>query len=96
MAHSDVAFDVKCGRSGEPERFHVGEHLGLEHLAFAPRSSKTTDQLVVDGAPENTECVKCVTLQRGLPSKTTLFFFSTNKFFRKNASDFNTDGSLKN
>lgn len=59
MAHPDVTFDVKGRRPGEPERFHVGEHLGLEHLALAPRSSETADQFVVDGASENDACVKC-------------------------------------
>lgn len=59
VAHPDVTFDVEGRRSGEPERFHVGKHLGLEHLAFAPRSSETADQFVVDGASENDACVKC-------------------------------------
>lgn len=54
MTHADVAFDVERRRPGEPERFHVGKHLGLEHLAFAPRSSETADQLVVDGTSGNT------------------------------------------
>lgn len=53
MTHPDVAFNVKSRRSSEPERFHVSEYLGLEHLAFAPRSSESADQLVVDGAPVN-------------------------------------------
>lgn len=53
MAHTNVAFDVERRRSSESECFHVGKHLGLEHLAFAPRSSETADQLVVHGATGN-------------------------------------------
>lgn len=58
VAHPNVALDVKRRRSGESESFHVSKHLGLEHLALAPRSSETTDQLVVNGATENTKIVK--------------------------------------
>lgn len=50
VTHSDVAFNVKRRWPCEPERFHVGEYLSLKHLAFAPRSSKSADQLIVDGA----------------------------------------------
>jgi len=50
VTHPDVAFNVKRRWPGESERFHVGEHLGFKNLAFAPRSSKSADQLVVDGA----------------------------------------------
>lgn len=60
VTHPYVAFNVKCRGSCKPERFHVSKYLGLEHLAFAPRSSETADQLVVDGASKNDKCVKCV------------------------------------
>lgn len=51
MTHSDVTFNVKRRWPCEPERFHVGEYLGLKHLAFTPWSSKSADKLVVDWAP---------------------------------------------
>jgi len=60
VAHPNVALDVQGRRPGKPERFHVREHLGLEHLAFAPRSSEPADQLVVHRATAITKRVGSV------------------------------------
>lgn len=49
MTHPDIALDVQGRRTGEPERLHVGEHLGLEQAAFRPGTPESADQFIIHG-----------------------------------------------
>lgn len=48
VAHSYVTFNIQCWRTGEPERFHIGEYLSFEKAALGPGSTESADQFIVD------------------------------------------------
>lgn len=48
MTHSNVAFDIESGRSGESECFHICINLSLEYSAVGPWTSEAWDQFVIN------------------------------------------------